>query len=66
MPRHSLTRRQALKLGAAATAALGAVRPGAALGRGSRQPASFTLAERLGYEIGAHDVVLHGRCPDCA
>ena len=42
MLRHPLTRRQALKLGAAA-AALGAARPGGALGRG-RQPVSFTLA----------------------
>jgi Fur family transcriptional regulator, ferric uptake regulator len=23
------------------------------------------VAERLGYEIGAHDVVLRGSCPDC-
>ena len=43
MPRHPLTRRQALKLGAAATAALGTVRPGAALAHG-RQPVSFTVA----------------------
>ena len=24
------------------------------------------LGERLGYDVGAHDVVLHGSCPDCA
>jgi Fur family transcriptional regulator, ferric uptake regulator len=24
------------------------------------------VGERLGYEIGAHDVVLRGACPDCA
>ncbi len=24
------------------------------------------LATRLGYDVGAHDVVLRGRCPDCA
>ncbi len=24
------------------------------------------LGERLGYHVGAHDVVLHGSCPDCA
>ena len=24
------------------------------------------LGERLGYDVGAHDVVLHGACPDCA
>ena len=24
------------------------------------------LGERLGYRIGAHDVVLHGACPACA
>ena len=24
------------------------------------------LGERLGYEVGAHDVVLRGACPDCA
>jgi Fe2+ or Zn2+ uptake regulation protein len=23
------------------------------------------LAQRMPYAIGAHDVVLHGRCPDC-
>jgi Fur family ferric uptake transcriptional regulator len=23
------------------------------------------LGERLGYAVGAHDVVLHGACPDC-
>ena len=23
------------------------------------------LGERLGYDVGAHDVVLHGACPDC-
>ncbi|HVY60072.1 MAG TPA: Fur family transcriptional regulator [Planctomycetota bacterium] len=23
------------------------------------------LAERLGYELGGHDVVLRGECPDC-
>ena len=43
MPRHRLTRRQALKLGAAATAALGVATPGAALAR-KRHPASFSLA----------------------
>jgi len=43
VPRHRLTRRQALKLGAAATAALGVARPGGALGR-TRHPASFSLA----------------------
>ena len=41
VPRHRLTRRQTLKLGAAA-AALGTLRPAAALAR--RTPASFTLA----------------------
>ena len=24
------------------------------------------LGERLGYEVGGHDIVLHGACPDCA
>ena len=24
------------------------------------------LAERLGYEVGAHEIVLRGSCPDCA
>lgn len=24
------------------------------------------VGERLGYEVGAHDVVLRGACPDCA
>jgi Fur family transcriptional regulator, ferric uptake regulator len=24
------------------------------------------VGERLGYEIGAHDIVLHGACPECA
>ena len=24
------------------------------------------LGERLGYDVGAHDVVLHGACPECA
>ena len=24
------------------------------------------LGERLGYDVGAHDVVLHGSCPDCS
>jgi len=24
------------------------------------------LADRLGYEVGAHDVVLRGRCPRCS
>ena len=24
------------------------------------------LGARLGYDVGAHDVVLRGRCPDCA
>jgi Fur family ferric uptake transcriptional regulator len=24
------------------------------------------VGERLGYAVGAHDVVLRGRCPDCA
>ena len=23
------------------------------------------LGDRLGYEVGAHDVVLHGSCPNC-
>jgi hypothetical protein len=42
VPRHPLTRRQALKLGAAAAALAGAARPGAALGR-ERKATSFTL-----------------------
>jgi len=42
VPRHPLTRRQALKLGAAAAALVGAARPGAALGR-RHQASSFTL-----------------------
>ncbi len=25
-----------------------------------------TVGERLGYDVGAHDVVLRGACPDCA
>jgi Fur family ferric uptake transcriptional regulator len=24
------------------------------------------LGERLGYDVGAHDIVLRGSCPDCA
>ena len=24
------------------------------------------LADRLGYDLGEHDIVLRGRCPDCA
>ena len=24
------------------------------------------LGRRLGYDVGAHDIVLRGRCPDCA
>jgi Fur family transcriptional regulator, ferric uptake regulator len=24
------------------------------------------VGERLGYALGGHDLVLHGRCPDCA
>ena len=24
------------------------------------------LGERLGYDVGAHDIVLRGACPDCA
>ena len=24
------------------------------------------LGERLGYDVGAHDVVLHGACPQCS
>ena len=23
------------------------------------------LGERLGYEVGGHDIVLRGACPDC-
>ena len=25
-----------------------------------------SLGERLGYDVGAHDIVLRGRCPDCS
>ena len=24
------------------------------------------LGQRLGYDVGAHDVVLHGSCPNCS
>jgi Fe2+ or Zn2+ uptake regulation protein len=32
---------------------------------GAREELIHGVGERLGYDVGAHDIVLHGACPDC-